>query len=57
MIRAFALAIIALVSAGLLSGCLESETEKRAKIDEQKSKDFWDMGGPTDRSKSKGYTP
>lgn len=57
MIRAFALTIIAFVSAGLLSGCLESEAEKQAKIDEQKSKDFWDMGGPTDRSKSKGYMP
>jgi len=25
--------------------------------EEQKSKDFFDMGGPTDRSKSKGYVP
>jgi len=41
----------------MLSGCFESEAEKQAKIEEQKSKDFFDMGGPTDRSKSKGYVP
>jgi basic membrane lipoprotein Med (substrate-binding protein (PBP1-ABC) superfamily) len=49
-------AIIA-IAALSLGGCLESESEKQAKIEEQKSKDFFDMGGPTDRSKSKGYTP
>jgi len=50
-------AILVAVTALSLGGCLESESEKQAKIEEQKSKDFFDMGGPTDRSKSKGYTP
>ena len=51
------IAMLALFSAALLSGCFESEAEKLAKIEEQKSKDFFDMGGPTDRSKNKGYVP
>lgn len=50
-------AILVAVTSLSLGGCLESESEKQAKIEEQKSKDFFDMGGPTDRSKSKGYTP
>ncbi|MCE7762909.1 hypothetical protein GQL56_09670 [Pseudomonas putida] len=57
MKRSIALVMLALVSSVMLSGCLESEAEKQAKIEEQKSKDFFDMGGPTDRSKSKGYVP
>lgn len=57
MKRSIALAVLALVSSVMLSGCFESEAEKQAKIEEQKSKDFWDMGGPTDRSKSEGFKP
>jgi len=57
MMRSFTLAMLASFSAAMLSGCFESEAEKQAKIEEQKSKDFFDMGGPTDRSKSKGYVP
>jgi hypothetical protein len=43
------------ISAVLLSGCWDSEEEKKAKEQEQHSKKFWDMGGPTDRTKSKEY--
>jgi len=50
-------ALLVAVTALSLSGCFESEAEKQAKVEEQKSKDFFDMGGPTDRSKSKGYVP
>jgi len=50
-------AMLVAVTALSLSGCFESEAEKQAKVEEQKSKDFFDMGGPTDRSKSKGYVP
>ncbi|MFJ4347792.1 hypothetical protein [Pseudomonas sp. NPDC089401] len=50
-------AILVAVTALSLGGCFESADEKEAKIAEQKSKDFWDMGGPTDRSKSEGFKP
>ncbi|UTH36160.1 hypothetical protein NLY39_21280 [Pseudomonas sp. KHPS1] len=55
MKRIITATLIATVSALLLSGCWDSEAEQKAKEQEQESKDFWDMGGPTDRSKSKGY--
>jgi len=53
----FTNAIFSTITALLLSGCWDSEGEKKAKEKEQHSKDFWDMGGPTDRSKSKSYRP
>lgn len=53
----FNIAILATVTALLLSGCWDSESEQKVKEQEQQSKDFFDMGGPTDRSKSKGYVP
>ncbi|MBV4489061.1 hypothetical protein SE916_02160 [Pseudomonas sp. 5FOS] len=57
MKHAINIAVLVVLSAVMLSGCWDSEVEKKAKEQEQQSKDFWDMGGPTDRSKSKGYTP
>ena len=57
MKRTIISAMLVAVTALSLSGCFESEAEKQAEIEEQKSKDFFDMGGPTDRSKSKGYVP
>ncbi|MGE8328603.1 hypothetical protein D3C76_1720420 [compost metagenome] len=50
-------AILVAVTALSLSGCWESEAEQQEKIKDQHSKDFWDMGGPTDRSKSQGFKP
>lgn len=55
MKRMITATLIATISALLLSGCWDSESEQKTQEQEQKSKDFWDMGGPTDRSKSKGY--
>jgi PBP1b-binding outer membrane lipoprotein LpoB len=57
MKRLVALGLVTTMIALLLSGCWDSEEEKKAKEQEQHSKEFWDMGGPTDRSKSKTYTP
>jgi len=57
MKRYFTLAFLTAITALLLSGCWDSEDEKKIKEQEQHSKDFWDMGGPTDRSKDKGYVP
>lgn len=55
MKRIITTTLITAISALLLSGCWDSDTEQKAKEQEQRSKDFWDMGGPTDRSKDKGY--
>jgi cytochrome c556 len=55
MIRAVAL--VALMSA-VLAGCGKSEDEalnKRTPEQQQKANKLYDMGGPTDRQKSKGY--
>jgi len=49
-------ALLLTVAAVLLGGCSDSEAEK-VKEQGQRSKDLFDMGGPTDRSKSKGFTP
>lgn len=57
MKRAISIALLAAVASMSLSGCWESEAEKEAKAKEKESKEFWDMGGPTDRRKSKGYVP
>jgi len=50
-------AILVAITALSLGGCLESEAEIQEKEKDQHSKDFWDMGGPTDRSKSEGFKP
>ena len=50
-------ALVALMSA-LLAGCGKSEDEalnKRTPEQQQKADKLYDMGGPTDRQKSKGY--
>lgn len=55
MIRVVAL--VALMSA-VLAGCGKSEDEplnKRKPEQQQKANKLYDMGGPTDRQKSKGY--
>jgi len=57
MKRTLTAAILAAFTALLLSGCGDSEAEQKAKEQDQHSKDFWDMGGPTDRSKSEGFKP
>ena len=52
-----AVALVALMSA-LLVGCGKSEDEalnKRTPEQQQKADKLYDMGGPTDRQKSKGY--
>lgn len=52
-----AVALVALMSA-LLAGCGKSEDEalnKRTPEQQQKADKLYDMGGPTDRQKSKGY--
>ena len=52
-----AVALVALMSA-LLAGCGKSEDEalnKRTPEQQQKANKLYDMGGPTDRQKSKGY--
>ncbi|MCY1250529.1 hypothetical protein D3C76_1514460 [compost metagenome] len=43
-----------IATALLLSGCWDSESEQKAKEQEQRSKNFWHVT-PPDRSKSKGY--
>ena len=52
-----AVALVALMSA-VLAGCGKSEDEalnKRTPEQQQKANKLYDMGGPTDRQKSKGY--
>jgi len=50
-------AILVAITALSLGGCWDSEAEIQEKEKDQHSKDFWDMGGPTDRSKSEGFKP
>lgn len=52
-----AVALVALMSA-LVAGCGKSEDvaqNKRTPEQQQKANKLYDMGGPTDRQKSKGY--
>lgn len=48
---------LVLTTTMFLSGCWDSDGDIKAREQEQHSKEFWDMGGPTDRSKSKSYRP
>ncbi|MGE8328602.1 MULTISPECIES: hypothetical protein [Pseudomonas] len=56
MKRVISLAILATASAVLLSGCWESEAEKKAKQQQEASENFWNIS-PPDRSKDKGFKP
>lgn len=57
MKRVLSITLLFAITSALLSGCWDSDEEKKAKEKEQHSKEFWDMGGPTDRSKDKGFKP
>lgn len=49
-------AVLATVSVLMLSGCWESEDEKKAKAQQAASEKFWNIPKP-DRSKDEGFTP
>ncbi|MNP75218.1 hypothetical protein D3C76_1722400 [compost metagenome] len=56
MKRIISIAILATASALLLSGCWESEEEKKAQAQQEASEKFWNIPKP-DRSKDKGFKP
>ncbi|MBV4490948.1 hypothetical protein [Pseudomonas oryzicola] len=49
-------AMLVAVAALSLSGCFESEAEKKAKEQQEASEKFWKIT-PPDRSKDKGFKP
>jgi len=55
MMRTIA-AVLATAAVLMLSGCWESEDEKKAKAQQEASEKFWNIT-PPDRSKDKGFKP
>lgn len=49
-------AILVAITALSLSGCWESEADKKAKEQQEASEKFWNIT-PPDRSKDKGFKP
>jgi len=49
-------AAIVAIAAISLSGCWESEADKKAKAQQEASDKFWEIT-PPDRSKDKGFKP
>ncbi|EST16237.1 putative lipoprotein [Pseudomonas putida S610] len=56
MKRAISIAILATATALLLSGCWESEEEKKAQAQQEASENFWNIT-PPDESQDKGFKP
>lgn len=48
--------LLAITSILMLSGCWESEDEKKAKQQQEASENLWNIT-PPDESKDKGFTP
>ncbi|WP_161492847.1 hypothetical protein [Pseudomonas putida] len=56
MKRAISIVILATASALLLSGCLESEAEKKAQEQQEASENLWNIT-PPDESQDEGFKP
>lgn len=56
MKRVTLIVILATASALSLSGCWESEEEKKAQAQQEASENFWNIA-PPDESQDKGYKP
>ncbi|HDS1746432.1 MULTISPECIES: hypothetical protein [unclassified Pseudomonas] len=55
MKRSIALAMLALVSSVMLSGCFESEAEEKAKAQQDSSDKLWDI--PPPKTPDQGFKP